>query len=137
MPVVATEQYPHGLGTTVEPLRSLLPDRPEKLRFSSAASFDWAHAAGETDRHQVILAGIESHVCILQTALDLLAAGFSVSIAADAVGSRRERDAQVALQRLRDSGATITTAEAVLFEWCETAESPAFKSLSQLVKHRP
>lgn len=136
VPAGATEQYPRGLGPTVEPLRSRLPDCREKLRFSSAPSWDWSRAAGETDRHQVVVVGIEAHVCVLQTVLDLLAAGFTVHVAADAVASRRDADRNYAFQRLRDGGATITTVEAVLFEWCETADNPQFKSLSALVKSR-
>lgn len=134
VPVYATEQYPRGLGPTVEPLRARLDDCRDKLRFSSAGSWDWSRAAGETDRHQVVVAGLEAHICVLQTVLDLLAAGFAVHVAADAVASRRETDRIYAMQRLRDAGATITTVEAVLFEWCETAEHPQFKPLSALVK---
>lgn len=136
VPISATEQYPGGLGATVEPLRARLLDCRDKLRFSSAASWEWSRAAEETDRHQVVVVGIETHVCVLQTVLDLLAAGFNVHVAADAVASRREADRAYAIQRLRDSGTTITTVEAVLFEWCETAEDPQFKSLSALVKSR-
>lgn len=136
VPIQATEQYPRGLGPTVEPLRGLLGTPVEKLRFSAAASFAWCAAVGETDRPQVVLAGIETHVCVLQTALDLLAAGFAVSVAADAVTSRDPHDARCAFDRLRDHGATVTTTEAVLFEWCESAAASEFKALSALVKGR-
>jgi nicotinamidase-related amidase len=136
VPAQATEQYPRGLGPTVEPLRTLLGDIPAKVCFSATPSFDWSQAAGGTARPQVVLAGIEAHVCVLQTAFDLLAAGFEVSVVADAVTSRYERDAQVAFDRLRDHGATVTTAEAVLFEWCETAGTDEFKQISALVKPR-
>ena len=136
VPVSATEQYPRGLGPTVAPLASLLKERPEKLRFSSTASFEWSRAAGETDRVKVVVAGIETHVCIQQTVLDLLAAGFNVFVAADAVASREHSDRDHALHRMRDVGATVTTTEAILFEWCETAESPEFKEISRLVKER-
>lgn len=136
IPVSATEQYPRGLGPTIEPLRSLIPDRPEKLRFSSAAAFSWARTVNDSDCPKIVVAGIEAHVCVQQTVLDLLAAGFAVSVAADAITSRFETDKTFALQRLRDSGAVITTAEAVLFEWCETAEAVEFKAISGLVKAR-
>jgi nicotinamidase-related amidase len=134
VPVFGSEQYPAGLGSTVEPLRSLLGPLPAKVRFSAAAAWDWSSAAGESDRPQVVLAGIETHVCVLQTAFDLLSAGFAVHIVADAVSSRREIDARTALARLRDQGASITTVEAVLFEWCEAAGSAEFKQISSLVK---
>ncbi|MFV0441945.1 MAG: isochorismatase family protein [Planctomycetaceae bacterium] len=137
VPVSVTEQYPRGLGPTVPALIDLLPERVEKLRFSSAASFEWSQSAGDGDRPQVVVAGIETHVCVQQTVLDLLASGFVVAVVADAVASRRERDAATALQRMRDSGAVVTTAESVLFEWCETAAAAEFKALSLLVKEQP
>jgi nicotinamidase-related amidase len=80
-----------------------------------------------------VLIGIETHICVLQTALDLLSRGYRVYVAADAVGSRHRIDHDVALQRLRDHGVIVTTAESVLFEWCETAEMPQFKAIRDLV----
>ena len=137
VPVAVTEQYPRGLGPTVPALAELLPAPIEKLRFSSAEALGWTSAAGlEPFRFQVIVAGIEAHVCILQTALDLIAAGFHVFVPADAVSSRNRLDREMALQRLAASGAVITTTESVLFEWCELSGTPAFKKLSQLVKAR-
>lgn len=138
-PVFATEQYPRGLGATIPDLAELLGERPEKLRFSCSEALAWGTATEPTDpelrdRTKVVVAGIETHVCVLQTALDLLADGFHVYIAADAVGSRRRLDRQIALQRMADSGAVITTTEAVLFEWCETAAAEEFKEISRLVK---
>lgn len=133
VPVSATEQYPRGLGPTVPELAELLDQPIEKLRFSSAECLDWV-TSEKGDRLKVVVAGIEAHVCIQQTALDLLAAGFSVYIPADAVASRSPIDRDVACHRLRDSGATITTTESILFEWCETAAAPEFKQISALVK---
>jgi nicotinamidase-related amidase len=142
VPILVSEQYPKGLGATVPGITSLLsgPDgipvgRVEKLRFSGAEATGWL-PAGERDdsRHQVVLAGIETHICILQTALDLLSMGYRVYVVADAVGSRRRFDHDIALARLRDSGATVTTTESVLFEWCETADADAFKGIRDLVK---
>jgi nicotinamidase-related amidase len=133
VPVSATEQYPRGLGPTVPELAGLLDPPVEKVRFSSAECLDWV--TGEKgDRVKVVVAGIEAHVCIQQTALDLLAAGFSVYIPADAVASRSPFDRDIAFHRLRDAGATITTTESVLFEWCESAAAPEFKQISALVK---
>ncbi len=82
----------------------------------------------------MVLCGIESHVCVLQSALDFLAAGLEVHVVADAVSSRNRHDHDVALARLASSGATITTTETVLFEWCATADRPEFKAISALVK---
>ena len=136
VPTCGTEQYPRGLGATVEPLRTLLGELPEKLRFSSASCLDWSKAAGSEDRPMIVIAGIETHVCVQQTVLDLLAAGFSVYVVADAVASRSHLDRDIAFQRMRDSGAIVTTVEAVLFEWCEAAGTPEFKEISRLVKER-
>jgi isochorismate hydrolase len=133
VPVTATEQYPRGLGPTVPELADLLEKPIEKLRFSSAECLDWV-TGQKDDRVKVVVAGIETHVCIQQTVLDLLAAGFSVYVPADAVASRNPYDREIALQRLRDAGATITTTESVLFEWCETAAAPEFKQISALIK---
>jgi nicotinamidase-related amidase len=138
-PVFATEQYPRGLGPTVPDLAELLSTRPEKSRFSCSEALQWGTASEPTDpalgdRTKVVIAGLEAHVCVLQTALDLLADGYHVYIAADAVGSRRRLDRQVALQRMADSGAVITTTESILFEWCETAAADEFKQISGLVK---
>jgi nicotinamidase-related amidase len=134
VPVTATEQYPQGLGATVPELAELLGERPEKLRFSSAEAVGWGTAAEQDDdRDKVIVAGIEAHVCVQQTVLDLLSLGWRVYVPADAVASRHEFDRKIALRRMADSGAVITTAEAVLFEICEVAGTPEFKEISRLV----
>lgn len=132
VPVAATEQYPRGLGATVPELAELLPERPEKLRFSCAECLNWA-AAGNDDRSKVVVAGIETHVCILQTALDLMAMGYEVYLPVDALASRHKHDWRFALERMANSGAVVTTTEAVLFEWCEVAGTDEFKQISRLV----
>jgi nicotinamidase-related amidase len=139
VPVFATEQYPRGLGPTVPELAKLLTERPEKVRFSCSEALAWGTANEPTDpalrdRTKVVIAGIEAHVCVLQTSLDLMADGYQVYVAADAVGSRHRWDQRIALQRMADSGAVITTSESVLFEWCETAAADEFKEISRLVK---
>ena len=134
-PVFATEQYPQGLGGTTPELAALLDERPDKFRFSCAEVLGWGDSSLHTHR-QVVVAGIEAHVCVLQTTFDLLAAGFEVFVVADAVGSRSELDWRIALDRMAGGGAVITTTESVLFEWCETSDAPEFKQISQLVKDR-
>ena len=135
VPVFATEQYPRGLGATVPELLPLLPERPVKVRFSCAEVLNAATAAARADdRYKIVLCGMETHVCVLQTALDLLVQGFQVYVAADAVGSRTKLDWKIGLQRMAASGVTITTLESVLFEWCEVAGTPEFKQISQLIK---
>jgi len=134
VPLDATEQYPKGLGGTVPELISHFERILEKERFSCMETLDWNRGANE--RFQVIVAGIEAHVCILQTVLDLVARGNRVHVVADAVGSRHKTDWKFALKRMADSGATLTTSEAVIFEWCQTSQAIEFKELSKLVKNR-
>ena len=135
VPCLATEQYPRGLGRTVPELLGELPQPIEKLRFSSAEVLLQAGAvSGERD--QIVLAGIEAHVCVQQTALDLLACGFRVYVAADAVASRNTLDWKLALRRMADGGVTITTTESVMFEWCEVAGTDEFKQISRLITGR-
>lgn len=136
VPASVTEQYPKGLGPTVEGLREFCADRPHKLRFSATKCLQWRPSASEDERHRIVVAGVEAHVCVQQTVLDLLALGYRCYVPADAVGSRAEIDLRFALERMAASGATITTTEAILFEWCETAGTPEFKEISRLVTGR-
>jgi nicotinamidase-related amidase len=135
VPAFATEQYPKGLGPTVPALKALFDSIPDKLAFSCAEVLSWGTAAEQSDnRYQIVVAGIEAHVCVLQTVFDLLAAGFQVFVPADAVASRGELDWKLALDRMSSGGAVITTTESVLFEWCERSGTPEFKQISQLIK---
>lgn len=137
VPVWATEQYPKGLGATVPKLVTHIPSCPEKLRFSAAEVLDWEpdHTDGNT-RHQVVVAGIEAHVCVLQTVMDLIAQGFEVHVPTDAIGSRFESDRTAAINRMRDAGAVVSTSEMAIFELCETAEADEFKQISSLIRQR-
>lgn len=125
---VLSEQYPRGLGRTVQPLAAVLPPAVEKMAFSCG---DCLPPPAGADA--VVLAGLETHVCVTQTALDMLAAGLNVFVAVDAVASRHAIDHEVALRRLESAGAVLTTTEAVLFEWCRTAEHPQFQAIRRLV----
>jgi hypothetical protein len=136
VPVDATEQYPKGLGPTVEPLAVLLPSPVAKLRFSAAGCFPWMDDVMTGGRHQVVVAGLEAHICLTQTALDLVASGFEVHVPADAIAGRKQLDYETTLRRLAAEGCVVTTWESVLFEWCETAEAAEFKALSKLVTGR-
>jgi nicotinamidase-related amidase len=138
VPVTATEQYPQGLGRTVASLQPYCGDVRTKQRFSASEALGWPTASTPgVERDQIVLAGVEAHVCVAQTALDLLALGYRVWVVADAVASRSPRDRDLAIERLRDNGVFLTTTEAVVFEWCETADDPQFRALSGLVKQRP
>ncbi len=137
IPVLGTEQYPQGLGATVSPVDEYLEAPPEKKRFSSVETLQLPGAGErEDDRFRAVLVGIETHVCVQQTALDLQAIGYDVVIPVDAVRSRNQLDYETALRRLENSGATLTTIESLLFEWCGTAEHPNFKTLSRIVTGR-
>jgi len=137
MPAVATEQYPKGLGRTVEPLASRLEAPGEKLAFSCAECGELFQRLADEGRLKLLVVGIEAHVCVQQTVLDLLAEGFRVYVAVDAVGSRFDVDRDTALRRMESSGATLTTTEAAMFEWLDVAGTPEFKAVSALVREEP
>ncbi|HEY1375739.1 MAG TPA: isochorismatase family protein [Gemmataceae bacterium] len=133
--ILATEQYPKGLGPTHPAIIDRLPkDRPTKVVFGCGGVPEVIDALA--GRSTVLLAGIEAHVCVLQTALDLMDRGLQVFVAADAVASRDEFDRDVALRRVERAGAVLITAETAAFEWLGSAASPAFKTVSLLVQER-
>ena len=132
VPIVITEQYPKGLGETVPEVAELLPDGVEpleKLVFaaSEAEGFDLE------GRDQVLLCGIETHVCVNQTALDLLASGVDVQVAEDAVGSRSDQNRRVGLHRMERAGAVMTSVETALFELLGRAGTDEFKRVQRLI----
>jgi nicotinamidase-related amidase len=139
VPVCVTEQYPKGLGHTVESIADRLKQTgdqaiAEKTMFS-CRECDWMFAQlSNRGVHNLLFCGIETHVCVGQTALDLIAQGFNVFVCVDAVGSRFEIDHSTGLRRLESCGVLPTTTEAVLFEWCEKAGSDEFKKISKLVQ---
>jgi len=133
VPFEATEQYPKGLGPTVPELAARIPARSDKLTFSCSGVAGLSERFRAARAEKLLLAGVETHVCVLQTALDFLAQGFRVYVAADAVASQRALDRDLAFRRLERSGAVLTTTEAALFEWTEVAGTPEFKGVSRLV----
>ncbi len=133
---LCTEQYPQGLGNTVEVLAGRLSVDDQKTLFSCRHCRNVMSRLKGENRHQVLLCGIETHVCIQQTALDLVSMGLDVWVAVDAVGSRFPIDHDIALQRMEQSGVTLTTTESALFEWCEIAGTSQFKRISQLVREQ-
>jgi nicotinamidase-related amidase len=135
VPVLATEQNPKGLGPTVEEVRPHLPSAPiPKMAFSCCGEPTVVEALEATGRRQVLLAGIETHICVYQTARDLLARGCKVHVVADAVSSRTPQNREVGLAKMRAAGAEITSVETALFEMLEVAEGPAFKRILEIVK---
>jgi len=138
VPVVATEQYPKGLGPTVTELAQRLPGPPlVKDTFSCAREPTIRAALEATGRRQAIVVGIEAHVCVLQTAIDLAAAGFQVHVPHDAVSSRRAVDKEWALERMAAVGVAVTTTESALFELLERCGTDEFKLVAALVKRLP
>ena len=137
LPVLATEQYPKGLGPTSPELAARLGKIPAKLAFSCGECGELFEELGKKGIHRILVCGIEAHVCVQQTVHDLLAAGFRVYLAVDAIGARGRLDYEIALRRMDSAGATLTTVEAVLFEWCDVAGTPEFKQISNLVKQPP
>jgi nicotinamidase-related amidase len=133
IPLVVTEQYPKGLGETAPEVRDQLPDAAvpiEKLAFSAAE----AEGFDLDGRDQAIVCGVETHVCVSHTVLDLLEQGVEVHVAEDAVGSRSEDDKRVALRRMEHAGAVLTTVEMALFELVRRAGTDEFKRLQALVR---
>jgi isochorismate hydrolase len=137
VPISATEQYPERLSPTVPELRERVGDASSKLCFSACVCGDIFEQWRADSRYRVLLCGIETHVCIMQTALDLAAAGFEPYVAVDAVGARYEIDHEMALRRMESSGVILTTTETAMFEWCRTADRPEFKKISALAKESP
>ncbi|MDP7537081.1 MAG: hydrolase [Methylococcales bacterium] len=136
VPVWVTEQYPTGLGPTHPEISEQLPvDAPhfEKTSFSCCSVENFLTRLKASGRTKIILAGQEAHVCVLQTALELIAAGLSVYIVEDAVCSRNAEHKFYALNRLSQQNVTITNYESVLFEWLENASHPQFKALMALL----
>ena len=135
IPAILTEQYPKGLGHTHPELLALLPNTQavEKINFSCMAEPKFMRQL-TGDRPQIVLAGMEAHICVLQTALDLTATGKQVFVAEDAVVSRNPVNKANALARMRDAGCVITNTESIIFEWLGKAEGDAFKVLSKLIR---
>ncbi|MFQ5602334.1 MAG: hydrolase [bacterium] len=136
VPILVSEQYPQGLGSTITEIAEALGDKIplQKMTFSCCHSNELMQQLKALTSQQVIVTGIESHVCVLQTALDLIANNFQVQVPRDAVSSRKKMDYKTALERLSHAGAVITSVEAVLFELLEKAGTPEFKEVTKLIK---
>lgn len=137
IPVLRTEQYPKGLGPTARELEVHLPDAAtpiEKTCFSSCAATGFRERLAEDTRQQTVLVGMETHVCVLQTALELHALGQQVFVIGDAVCSRRKPNHKNALRRLEQAGIVVGSTESTLFEWLRDAGHEHFKAISRLIK---
>ena len=136
IPVLVSEQYPKGLGPTLQKVLDVLEPNisVEKISFSCCGEPDFLSQLNQRDRKQVIICGIEAHVCVLQTVIDLVEMGFTPVVVADCISSRNPDDKKVAVERMRSEGAVITTSESLLFELTRVAGTPRFKQISRLVK---
>lgn len=136
-PVIVTEQYPKGLGRTVPEVEENLPaftERVEKVRFSGCGVSTFDRAVRRAKSTSWVVCGIETHVCVNQTVLDLIAAGYDVHVAEDAISSRNPRNREIGLRKMREAGAHATCTEMALFEMLEAAGSDEFKAISKLVR---
>jgi nicotinamidase-related amidase len=135
VPVVVSEQYPAGLGHTVPELANLAPANAvhDKMEFSCFANLA-LHEALSGERRQTVIFGIEAHVCVLQTALEMSGAALDVTIVVDAIGSRVVESKEIALRRMQDAGVRLATTEMILFEWLRRAGTSEFKTISRLIR---
>ncbi len=136
LPVLVTEQYPKGLGNTVTEVADLLSGATlfEKTCFSAAGDTGFNSALNESGRSQILLCGIESHICVLQTAHDLLKRELAVHVVCDAVTSRTQANRDIGLNRMEVSGAVLTSVETALFELLGGAGTDEFKAIQSLIK---
>ncbi len=136
VPIVATEQYPEGIGPTVPQLKDMLEGAPliSKRTFSCCREPRFMAALEALQRRQVLICGIEAHVCVFQTAADLLTRGYQVQVAADAVSSRTEANKTIGLARIQQAGGDISSVESAVFELLETSACPEFKQVIKLIK---
>jgi len=136
IPIVVTEQYPKGIGHTVEEIKHVLPayQPVEKLTFSCCDEFSFLPTIKSLNKKTLILTGMETHICILQTCIGLLQSGFNVHIVKDAVCSRTKENWKTACEYMRDAGAVITCTETVLFQLLKTAGTEEFRTISKRIK---
>ena len=133
IPILVTEQI--KLGKTVDAVADVVKSGPiEKATFSCFKNREFKKRLEDTKADKVILAGIEAHICILQTAVDLKKAGYDVYVAADCIGSRKNYDKEIAIMRMQSEGIKLTTSESIIYELMETAEHPAFREILEIVK---
>jgi nicotinamidase-related amidase len=136
VPILWLEQNPERMGRTIPELQEILKDAQPipKMTFSGCGEPRFLDALAKTGRRQVILCGIETHVCVFQTAADLIEAGYAVQVVAEAVSSRSEQNRRIGLERIRAAGGTLTSVEMLLFELLGTAAHPAFREVLRLVR---
>ena len=136
LPLVVTEQYPRGLGNTIEEIKEiLLPSVEvlEKTSFSCWGATGFVEAVKNTEATVLVVIGMESHVCVLQTVLEAVERGYKVVVPVDCVSSRSELDKTMALEQMKEAGVMLTTLEALAFSWLKGAKHPSFRTISKLI----
>ncbi|MGO4886967.1 hydrolase [Anaerobacillus sp. MEB173] len=136
MPIIWVEQYPEGLGSTVQEIAELLEGMEpiKKMTFSSCGSEEFCEKLSKINRNQLLVVGIEAHVCVYQTVMDLLQLNYHVELITDGVSSRTYENKKTAIDRLKAAGANLTSTELALFDLMKTAEGPTFKEMLKIVK---
>jgi nicotinamidase-related amidase len=136
VPMVLTEQNPKGLGPSLDEVIQVLPEtRPiPKYTFNCCQNKEFMTTLSSMNRKQVLICGIEAHICVYQTGLDLMNSGYEVQIVADAVSSRVAKNRDIALSRLQNEGAKLTVSEMAIYELLQTSENPKFKDLLKVIK---
>ncbi|WP_096200879.1 hydrolase [Bacillus sp. FJAT-45350] len=135
LPIIVLEQYPKGLGKTIPEVASLLEEEPiEKISFGACLNQQFIDSVQALNRKQLLIVGMEAHVCVYQTVMGLLENNFAVEVVSDAVSSRVYENKQIGLQRMQDGGAKITSTEMCLFELMKVAEGKIFKDIIKLLK---
>jgi nicotinamidase-related amidase len=136
VPVLVTEQYPKGLGHTIEPIMALLAENEpvEKLSFSCCGTDVFMKKLRSFNRNDILVAGIETHVCVYQTSVELIEFGYSVHLVVDAVSSRNEENKNLGIRCIEKAGASLTSSEMAVFELLRVAEGERFKAISKIVK---
>ena len=136
VPVICTEQYPKGLGHTVDELKELIGDEApyEKLSFSCCGNEDFMKRLRALGRNDILVVGMETHVCVYQTCVELLEFGYNVHLVTDAVSSRSEENRAVGIRCIERAGASPTSTEMAIFELLRVAEGDTFKAISKIIK---
>jgi len=137
IPIVLTEQYPKGLGNTVDLIKSIIPADSkiiEKTCFNALQEENFLEKISEYGKKQIVIMGIETHICVYQTALALLEKGFEVYVIKDACASRKKYEFKQGIEAMRDNGVKISCVEIALFEWLKSAKHPKFKEIQALIK---
>jgi len=136
VPVLLTEQYPKGLGATIDSLKELLPGTVavEKISFSCCGSAEFMRQLRSFNRNDILVAGMEAHVCVYQTAVDLVEFGYNVHLVTDCVSSRSEENRMLGIRCIEKAGASLTSSEMAIFELLRVAEGERFKAISKIIK---